>query len=65
MTAEDGVADTIRPRLDAAHADPRRVHVIDHGLGERGEPKAITLGDTDQIERHITETGARGLSSTF
>jgi AAA domain len=58
MTAEDGVADTIRPRLDAAHADPRRVHVIDHGTGERGEPKAISLGDIGQIERHITETDA-------
>ena len=50
MSAEDGVADTIRPRLDAANADPDRVHVIEHGL---------TLADTDEIERHITETGAR------
>jgi len=59
MTAEDGVADTIRPRLDAAHADPRRVHVIDHGVDERGAPKAMTLAATDEMERHITETGAQ------
>lgn len=58
MTAEDGVADTIRPRLDAARADPRRIHVVDHGTDERGEPKAISLGDIDEIERHIVETGA-------
>jgi hypothetical protein len=50
MSAEDGVADTIRPRLDAANADPCRVHLIEHGL---------TLAATDEIERHITETGAR------
>lgn len=29
ITAEDDVADTIRPRLEAAGADLRRVHVID------------------------------------
>ena len=59
MSAENGVADTIRPRLDAAGADVARVHVIDHGLGPSGQPVALTLGATDQIERHITETGAR------
>jgi len=59
MTAEDGVADTIRPRLDAAHADLSRIHVIDHGFDERGEPTALSLADTEQIERHITETGAQ------
>jgi AAA domain len=29
MTAEDGLADTVRPRLDAAGADPARVVVIE------------------------------------
>jgi putative DNA primase/helicase len=29
ITAEDDVADTIRPRLEAARADLRRIHVID------------------------------------
>lgn len=59
MTAEDGVADTIRPRLDGAHADLSRIHVIDHGFDERGEPTALSLADIKQIERHITETGAQ------
>jgi hypothetical protein len=59
MTAEDGVADTIRPRLDAAGADSHRVHAIEHGFNDRGEPQAITLGDIQQLERHVTETNAR------
>ena len=58
MSAEDGVADTIRPRLDAADANVGRVHVIEHGLGPSGQPVALTLGATDQIERHVAETGA-------
>jgi len=32
MSAEDGLADTIRPRLDAAHADVTRVFAWDHEL---------------------------------
>ncbi len=28
LSAEDGLADTIRPRLDAARADPSRVHAL-------------------------------------
>ncbi len=59
MSGEDGVADTIRPRLEAAGADLARVHVIDHVLDQCGEPKPVTLAVTDEIERHITETSAR------
>ena len=59
MSAEDGVADTIRPRLDAAGADLARVHVIDHVLDKRGEPIPVTLAAIDEIDRHITETSAR------
>jgi hypothetical protein len=29
VTAEDGIADTIRPRLDKLQADPSRVHVLE------------------------------------
>lgn len=38
LTAEDGLADTVRPRLDAMRGDPRRVHAltaIRHPQGER------------------------------
>src|SRR5262249_41661169 len=38
LTAEDGVADTVRARFDAAGGDPERVHVLEamrEGNGER------------------------------
>lgn len=39
LSAEDGIADTIRPRLDAAGADPERVDVLDEMVEEgRGRP---------------------------
>lgn len=53
LTAEDDPADTIRPRLDAHHADVRHVHLLsavrrvdDDGHYER----LITLADVDAIE---------------
>ena len=41
LSAEDGLADTIRPRLDAAEGDPTKVHAIEGVLiidsdGQRG-----------------------------
>jgi len=39
LTAEDGLADTVRPRLDAMGGDPARVHVLQairDKIGERG-----------------------------
>jgi len=39
LSAEDGLADTIRPRLDAAGADPARVHAL---------TEVVTLGDQGQ-----------------
>jgi hypothetical protein len=38
LTAEDGLADTVRPRLDAMGGDPSRVHVL----------KAIRTGDRER-----------------
>ena len=34
ITCEDDAADTIRPRLDAAGADVKRVHLLDWALGK-------------------------------
>ncbi len=48
LTAEDGVADTVRPRLEAARGDATRVHVVegivdeDGGLGFPGLPDDIS-----------------------
>lgn len=49
LSAEDDPADTIRPRLDEAGGDPRRVHVIDGiaSSARRGErPRSFCL-ETD------------------
>lgn len=61
LSAEDGLADTIRPRLDALGADLTRVHhlaVLRAGEHER----AIQLTDTAALKQAIAETGARVLT---
>ena len=32
LSAEDGLADTVRPRLDAAGGDPAKVHSLDAAI---------------------------------
>lgn len=62
LSAEDGLADTIRPRLDAAGADVTKIHAlteiryIDDG-NTRARP--VTLADLDEIEQAIVQVGAR------
>lgn len=58
LTAEDGLSDTIRPRLDALGADPARIHhlaVLKAGDQER----CVQLADIAMIEQAIVETDAR------
>jgi hypothetical protein len=63
LSAEDGLADTIRPRLDAAEADVTRVHaiqgrsIIDADGNRVLEP--LTLADITSLETAIRTTGAR------
>jgi len=52
QTAEDGLADTIKPRLEQLGANCSRIHVIDE------EEKSLSLVD-QRIETAITRTGAR------
>lgn len=52
QTAEDGLGDTIKPRLVQAGADCAKVLVIDESK------EALTLSDT-RIEQAIAQTGAR------
>jgi len=52
QTAEDGLADTIKPRLEQLGADCARVHVIDE------EDKTLSLVD-ERIEAAIIRTGAK------
>ncbi len=62
LSAEDGLADTIRPRLDAAGADPTRVHALtevryvdDEG---RLRSRSVTLADAGLIEQAVVRVGA-------
>ena len=52
QTAEDGLADTIKPRLEAMGADCSRVFVIDESR------KELSMLD-ERLEKAIHETGAR------
>jgi hypothetical protein len=63
LSAEDGMADTIRPRLDAAGADVARVHVFaevayqdEHGQ-LRTRPPSIPA-DIPVLENQVRRTGA-------
>lgn len=52
QTAEDGLADTIKPRLEAAYADTSRVYVIDDSK------KSLSMCD-DRLEQALLETKAK------
>ena len=58
LSAEDGLADTIRPRLDALGADVRKInHLAVLKAGEK--ERAVQLADIGPLEHAIKETGAR------
>jgi putative DNA primase/helicase len=63
MSAEDGLADTIRPRCDAAGADVANVHAIEGVpiISEDGEVtlRPPTLADVIALENTVKRTGAR------
>ena len=58
MSAEDGLADTVRPRLDAAGADVTRVHAVEGVpiFDEDGERtlRPPTLDDVAALEAAVT-----------
>lgn len=53
LTAEDDIAHTIRPRLDAAGADASRIHVVEavRDLGRDGRPVRRGFSLTTDVER--------------
>lgn len=54
LTAEDGLADTLRPRMQAAGADLSRVKVVTGRITQKGTPDIIGLPrDIPQIEEQI------------
>jgi hypothetical protein len=52
LSAEDGVADTIRPRLEAAGANLHLVQVLDHVTDERGPRPVEFPADLDRVEQY-------------
>lgn len=63
LSAEDGMADTIRPRLDAAGADANRVHAFT-SITERDEDGVLrsrppTLLDSTHLHQVVHERQAR------
>jgi len=61
LSAEDDLADTIRPRLEAAGADLARVVLLQAirraGAGRPAEKPFSLVGDLSLLERAIAETG--------
>src|SRR5262249_1284783 len=60
LSAEDGLADTIRPRLEAANADLARVHALTAVKDPRGEEVFPNItANLSEIEDAIGSTRAR------
>lgn len=57
MSAEDGLADTIRPRLEDMGADLSRVVALRGLTDEQGQERSLTLADLDIIGMAIIEYG--------
>lgn len=58
LSAEDGLADTVRPRLDAAGADVRNVYSLSLVI-EDAETLPTLDGDLPRIERAVSDAKAR------
>lgn len=57
MSAEDGLADTIRPRLDAAEGEPARVHALT-AIRSGEDERTLTLADVATIEQAVRQAAA-------
>jgi putative DNA primase/helicase len=57
LAAEDGIADTIVPRLLAARADPKRVHIVTATHAENGTQSFNLQADLDLLEQSIEAIG--------
>ena len=59
MTAEDGLADTVKPRLEAAGGDPSQVVALDAIKLDNGACRMPTLADIDSIREAIVSVSAK------
>ncbi|MFH5804659.1 AAA family ATPase, partial [Alienimonas sp. DA493] len=59
LNAEDDAGDTIRPRLDAAGGDPKRVHVLEAVRGPDGKERGFDLAaDLDRLRTMLRKLPA-------
>ena len=59
ITAEDGLDDTVRPRLDLLEADVSRIHAIEISVDDNGENVALSLTEhLPQIEEAVATYAA-------
>ena len=62
LCSEDSIADTIRPRAEAAGADLSKVHVLKSALVKNGKKKSFNLGeDLDVLAAATKSVGDVGL----
>jgi archaellum biogenesis ATPase FlaH len=59
LSAEDDLEDTIRPRLDAAGADPCRVVCLAGVKASGRKAVSVSLSDLDALEEAVTMVGAK------
>lgn len=62
-SAEDDPEDTIRPRLDAAGADPMRIHLLEHVIAVDGRREHFGLRHVDELDSLLTSLGDVGMVS--
>lgn len=55
MTSEDGIADTIKPRLEAAMANHSRVYVLEGDYDQKGNIKEIALKNMRPIREAVSK----------
>ncbi len=55
LTCEDGLGDTVRPRIDALGADPRRMVVLDGVESDAEDAGQVSLQDLDVLSRALEE----------
>lgn len=59
LSAEDGLADTVCPRLEAARADLTRVCALTRARNSGGRFRSVSLDDLDAIREAIASVSAR------
>jgi hypothetical protein len=58
LSAEDSIADVMRPRLEVAQADLSRVHVIEAAIQQNGKERSFSIqADLEQLRTAVASIG--------